>query len=65
MTMAADDELESIVARAIEADPDAVEQIKSGNQKAIGALMGAIMRETQGRADGKEVQRLIRERIGA
>jgi aspartyl-tRNA(Asn)/glutamyl-tRNA(Gln) amidotransferase subunit B len=64
MSMAADDELESIVSRVIEADPDAVEQIRSGNQKAIGALMGAIMRETKGRADGKEVQRLIRERIG-
>jgi aspartyl-tRNA(Asn)/glutamyl-tRNA(Gln) amidotransferase subunit B len=38
--------------------------MKSGNQKAIGALMGAIMRETKGRADGKEVQRLIREKIG-
>jgi aspartyl-tRNA(Asn)/glutamyl-tRNA(Gln) amidotransferase subunit B len=58
-------ELDSIVQAAIEADPAAVEQIKSGNQKAIGALMGAIMRETKGRADGKEVQRLIREKIGA
>jgi aspartyl-tRNA(Asn)/glutamyl-tRNA(Gln) amidotransferase subunit B len=53
------------VQAAIEADPAAVEQIRSGNQKAIGALMGAIMRETKGRADGKEVQRLIREKIGA
>jgi aspartyl-tRNA(Asn)/glutamyl-tRNA(Gln) amidotransferase subunit B len=59
------DELESIVERAIAADPAAVEQIKAGNQKAVGALMGAIMRETRGRADGKEVQRLIQERIGA
>jgi aspartyl-tRNA(Asn)/glutamyl-tRNA(Gln) amidotransferase subunit B len=58
-------ELDSIVQSAIDADPDAVEQIKSGNPKAIGALMGAIMRETQGRADGKEVQRLIREKIGS
>src|SRR5439155_664531 len=65
MAMAGDDELESIVSRAIEADPAAVEEIKSGNQKAIGALMGGVMRETKGRADGKEVQRLIRERIGA
>jgi aspartyl-tRNA(Asn)/glutamyl-tRNA(Gln) amidotransferase subunit B len=65
LAMAGEDELESIVARVIDADPDAVEQIKSGNNKAIGALMGAIMRETKGRADGKEVQRLIRERIGA
>jgi aspartyl-tRNA(Asn)/glutamyl-tRNA(Gln) amidotransferase subunit B len=58
-------ELDSIVQTAIDNDPAAVEQIKSGNQKAIGALMGAIMRETKGRADGKEVQRLIREKIGA
>jgi aspartyl-tRNA(Asn)/glutamyl-tRNA(Gln) amidotransferase subunit B len=58
-------ELDSIVQAAIEADPAAVEQIKSGNQKAIGALMGAIMRETKGRADGQEVQRLIKEKIGA
>ncbi|HEY2601834.1 MAG TPA: Asp-tRNA(Asn)/Glu-tRNA(Gln) amidotransferase subunit GatB [Thermoleophilaceae bacterium] len=58
-------ELDSIVQSAIDADPEAVEQIKSGNQKAIGALMGAIMRDTKGRADGKEVQRLIREKIGA
>jgi len=44
---------------------DAVEKIKQGNDKAIGAIMGAVMRETKGRADGAEVQRMIRERIGA
>jgi aspartyl-tRNA(Asn)/glutamyl-tRNA(Gln) amidotransferase subunit B len=65
LALAGSDELESIVERVLEADPDAVEAIKGGNQKAIGALMGAIMRETKGRADGEEVQRLIRERIGA
>jgi len=58
-------ELDAIVQQAIDADPAAVEQIRSGNQKAIGALMGAIMRETKGRADGQEVQRLIREKIRA
>ena len=58
-------ELDSIVQQAIDADPAAVEQIKSGNNKAIGALMGAVMRETKGRADGQVVQRLIREKIGA
>jgi aspartyl-tRNA(Asn)/glutamyl-tRNA(Gln) amidotransferase subunit B len=65
LALAGADELASIVDRVIEADPAAVEQIRSGNQKAIGALMGAVMRETKGRADGKEVQQLIRERIGA
>jgi aspartyl-tRNA(Asn)/glutamyl-tRNA(Gln) amidotransferase subunit B len=40
-----------------------VEKVRSGNDKAIGAIVGAVMKETQGRADGGEVQRLIRERI--
>jgi Asp-tRNA(Asn)/Glu-tRNA(Gln) amidotransferase B subunit len=29
----------------------------------MGAIVGAVMRETKGRADGGEMQRLIRERI--
>ncbi|HEX4305407.1 MAG TPA: Asp-tRNA(Asn)/Glu-tRNA(Gln) amidotransferase subunit GatB [Solirubrobacterales bacterium] len=58
-------ELEAIVAAAIEANPDAVEQIKAGNGKAIGAVVGAVMRETKGRADGGEVNRLIKEQLGA
>jgi aspartyl-tRNA(Asn)/glutamyl-tRNA(Gln) amidotransferase subunit B len=56
-------ELESIVAAAIEAEPEAAEQIRGGNEKAIGRIMGAVMKQTQGRADGGEVQRLIRERL--
>jgi aspartyl-tRNA(Asn)/glutamyl-tRNA(Gln) amidotransferase subunit B len=58
-------ELESIVERAIAANPEAVEKIKSGKSQAIGAIVGAVMRETKGRADGGEVQQMIAERIGA
>ena len=57
-------ELESIVAAAVEANPEAAEQIRAGNQKAIGAIVGAVMRETKGRADGGEVNRLIRQQLG-
>jgi aspartyl-tRNA(Asn)/glutamyl-tRNA(Gln) amidotransferase subunit B len=57
-------ELAGIVAAAIEADPAAAEQIRGGNGKAIGAIVGAVMRETKGRADGGEVNRLIREQLG-
>ena len=57
-------ELEGIVATAVEANPQAAEQIRSGNQKAIGAIVGAVMKETKGRADGGEVNRLIREQLG-
>jgi aspartyl-tRNA(Asn)/glutamyl-tRNA(Gln) amidotransferase subunit B len=56
-------ELESIVAAAVEANPDAAEQVRGGNQKAIGAIVGAVMKETKGRADGGEVNRLIRQQL--
>jgi aspartyl-tRNA(Asn)/glutamyl-tRNA(Gln) amidotransferase subunit B len=57
-------ELEAIVAAAIEANPEAAEQVRSGNRKAIGAIVGAVMKETKGRADGGEVNRLIGEKLG-
>ncbi len=56
--------LSAIVARVIAADPAAAEQVRSGNPKAIGALVGPIMRETRGRADGAEVTRLIHAALG-
>ena len=65
LAMAAADDLEQVVEQAIAANPEAVEKIRSGKAQAIGAIVGAVMRETRGAADGGEVQRLIRERIGA
>jgi aspartyl-tRNA(Asn)/glutamyl-tRNA(Gln) amidotransferase subunit B len=59
-----DGALAAIVAQAIAADPDAAAEIRAGNAKAIGALIGPVMRETRGRADGGEVTRLIREQLG-
>jgi aspartyl-tRNA(Asn)/glutamyl-tRNA(Gln) amidotransferase subunit B len=56
-------ELAAVVDRAMAEQADAVEKVRAGNDKAIGAIVGAIMRETKGRADGGEVQRLIRERL--
>ena len=58
-------ELERVVDAAIEAEPEAAQQVRDGNAKAIGRIMGAVMKETQGRADGGAVQKLIRERLGA
>ena len=57
-------ELEDIVERAIAENGDAVEKIRAGKVQAVGAIVGAVMRETKGRADGGEVQRMIRERLG-
>jgi aspartyl-tRNA(Asn)/glutamyl-tRNA(Gln) amidotransferase subunit B len=57
-------ELEAIVAKVIADNPDVVERIKGGNAKAMGALVGPVMRETKGRADGGEVNRLLRAQLG-
>jgi aspartyl-tRNA(Asn)/glutamyl-tRNA(Gln) amidotransferase subunit B len=62
--LSADDNgLAEIVARAIASDPASAEQVRAGNMKAIGPLVGFVMRETKGRADGGEVTRLIREQV--
>jgi aspartyl-tRNA(Asn)/glutamyl-tRNA(Gln) amidotransferase subunit B len=57
-------ELEQIVERAIAQNEAAVEQIRKGKAQAAGAIVGAVMKETKGRADGSEVNRLIRQKLG-
>jgi aspartyl-tRNA(Asn)/glutamyl-tRNA(Gln) amidotransferase subunit B len=59
-----EDELGAIVAAALAANPDAAEHVRTGNAKAIGPIVGAVMRETKGRADGGEVTRLVNEQLG-
>jgi aspartyl-tRNA(Asn)/glutamyl-tRNA(Gln) amidotransferase subunit B len=62
--LAADAGLAEIVARAIASDPDAAAKVRDGNQKALGPLVGFVMKETKGRADGGDVRRLILEQVG-
>ncbi len=60
----ADEEgLAEVVDRAIASDSAAAEQVRAGNVKAIGPLVGFVMRETNRRADAGQVTRLIRERL--
>ena len=54
----------AIVAAAIAANEGAAEKVRGGNAKAMGPIVGFVMRETKGRADGGEVGRLIREQLG-
>jgi aspartyl-tRNA(Asn)/glutamyl-tRNA(Gln) amidotransferase subunit B len=62
--MEAGEDLSAIVAAAIEANPDAADKIRGGKMQAVGPIVGQVMRETKGRADGGEVTRLIREQLG-
>ena len=58
------DTLEPIVQQALDANPDVVEKLREGNMKPIGVIVGFVMRETKGRADGGEVTRIVRAKLG-
>ncbi len=58
------EDLAAIVAAALAANADAAERVRGGNAKAIGPIVGHVMRETKGRADGGEVTRLVHEQLG-
>ena len=58
-TKADSGELEAVVKKAIEANPKAVEDIKNGKGKAVGAIVGYVMKEMKGKCDPAEVNRLI------
>jgi aspartyl-tRNA(Asn)/glutamyl-tRNA(Gln) amidotransferase subunit B len=55
--------LAELVDRAIASESAAAEKVRAGDMKAIGPIVGFVMRETKGRADGGQVTRLIRERL--
>ena len=54
-----DGALEKAVDEALAANPDIVEKIKGGKTKAAGAIVGAVMKATRGKADPARVQQLI------
>ena len=51
--------LEAMVDQAIAADPDAWAKFCAGEGKAMGALVGAVMKASKGQADGKAVTALL------
>ena len=59
-----DDALGAAVDRAIAANPDVAEKIRAGNVKAVGPLVGAVMKATGGQADAARARTLILERLG-
>jgi aspartyl-tRNA(Asn)/glutamyl-tRNA(Gln) amidotransferase subunit B len=55
--------IESAVDAVLADNPDAVERYLSGEQKVVGFLVGQVMRATQGKADPKAVNSLLREKL--
>ena len=57
-------ELEPIVARVLEANPNEVEAYRGGKEGLLGFFVGQVMRETQGKADPRVVNELVRAKLG-
>jgi len=55
--------IEAIVDKVIAANPVPVEQYLSGKDKALMALVGQIMKETQGKANPGEVNKMLIEKL--
>ncbi|WP_216402913.1 Asp-tRNA(Asn)/Glu-tRNA(Gln) amidotransferase subunit GatB [Arcanobacterium phocae] len=58
-----DGALTAAVDEALAANPDVVEKIRSGKVQAAGAIVGAVMKATHGKADAARVRELIMERV--
>ncbi len=61
--MGESDELVAAVDAAIEGNPDVAEKVRAGKVQAIGALVGAGMKTTRGKADAATVKRMLEERL--
>ncbi|GGG77185.1 Asp-tRNA(Asn)/Glu-tRNA(Gln) amidotransferase subunit GatB [Corynebacterium pelargi] len=58
-----DGAIEQAVDEALAANPDIVEKYKAGNTKVTGAIVGAVMKATRGKADPAQVNQLIAKKL--
>ena len=57
------DELVAAVDAALAGNPDVVAKVRGGKVQALGALVGAVMKATRGKADAATVKRMLEERV--
>ena len=55
--------LDTAVDEAIAAQPGPAQKVRDGNDKAVGPLVGAVMKATQGKADAARVRQLLLDRL--
>jgi aspartyl-tRNA(Asn)/glutamyl-tRNA(Gln) amidotransferase subunit B len=58
-------QLEAWVEEALAAEPQAAADFRAGNERAIGRLVGAVMRVSGGKANGPAVSELLRKKLGS
>jgi aspartyl-tRNA(Asn)/glutamyl-tRNA(Gln) amidotransferase subunit B len=63
VAIADEDALAPVIDAVIAANPEQVETYRGGKEGVLGFLVGQVMRETQGKADPKVVNQLLREKL--
>ena len=58
-----DESLEAMILEVLEANPGPVADVKAGKAKAIGFLVGQVMKASKGKANPQKVNELIRQRL--
>jgi aspartyl-tRNA(Asn)/glutamyl-tRNA(Gln) amidotransferase subunit B len=58
-------ELEPLVVRILEQNPGQVAAFRGGKEGLLGFFVGQVMKETQGRADPRVVNELVREKLAS
>ena len=51
--------------KAVDANPDEVSRFRAGNAKLLGFFVGAVMKETGGKANPKAVNDILRRLLGS
>ena len=59
-----DSAIEPIIDQILANNASQVEQFKAGNTKLLGFFVGQVMKETQGKANPKQVNELLRNKLG-
>lgn len=63
MQMSDTSQLEKVIDKVLTNNPKAVEDISKGEQKAIGFLVGQVMKESKGKANPAVVQEIIKSKL--
>ena len=56
--------LEKIIDVVLAANPKSVDEFRQGKEKAFNALVGQVMKASKGTANPKQVNELLRARLG-
>ena len=59
-----DSEIEKLVAQVLQDNPVQVEQFRSGKDKVFGFFVGQVMKLSRGKANPKQVNSLLRQKLG-